>query len=444
VHPRIEVVTGATVCLATPATAGAAARLFVERSGAPGTAGAPTDGAQTVGARAVEASIIEARTMVLATGASELSLPFPGWDLPGVLTPGGAQALLKAHGVLAGSRILVAGTGPFLWPVAAGLCRAGARVVAVVDAATLPGAGRRLAGLARHPALLGQAAGYLCVLAAARVPVLGGRAVVAAHGRDAVESVTVARLGGPDASGRGVREYAVDAVCVGWGFVPSVELARSIGCAEDRHPTRPGSAVAVDADQATSVPGVFAAGETTGIGGAAVSWWEGAIAGAAAARALGAAPSARSRAAQNWAARSWATQNPATQSWATQSRATPIRAARRRLRHARHAAGVLDRGFPLYQGWPDWLSADTVFCRCEEVTWQRIAAALDEGCVDLRTVKGQTRCGMGWCQGRVCGPAAQSAVALRLGRPPGEVGDLASRAIAAPVPIGLLSLADEV
>jgi thioredoxin reductase len=396
-HPRVEVITGATVCRAGPGT-GTGATFLVERAG--------------------DAWTLDARTVVLATGATELSLPFPGWDLPGVLTPGGAQALLKAHGVLAGSRILVAGTGPFLWPVAAGLTRAGARIVALVDAAKPLGAGRRLSGLARHPVLLGRAAGYLRDLAVAQVPVLAGRAVVAAHGRDAVESATVARLderGRPRPDGR--RTYTVDTLCVGWGFVPSVELARSIGCAEHRHPTWLGTPVAVDADQATSVPGVFAAGEVTGIGGAAMAWWEGTVAGAAAARELGTVHSGQ------FAART--------------------RAARRWLRHARHAARLMDRGFPVPQGWPGWLTPDTVFCRCEEVTWQQISGVLDEGGGDVRTVKGLTRCGMGWCQGRICGPALRSAVALHLGRPPCAVGDLAGRPLASPIPLGLLERAAE-
>ncbi|GAA5198743.1 NAD(P)/FAD-dependent oxidoreductase [Rugosimonospora acidiphila] len=391
-HPRVEVLSDRTVSLAEP-DAGSGGVLFVQGP----------DGGET----------IRARALVLATGATELSLPFPGWDLPGVLTPGAAQAMLKAHGVLAGRRILVAGTGPFLWPVAAGLRRAGARIVALVDGARQGSTGLRLAGLARHPALVGQAAGFLRALAAGRVPVLGGRVVVAAHGRDAVESVTVARLDGRGRiASEGRREYAVDALCVGWGFVPSVELARSLGCAETVHPNRPGSAVTVDADQATTAPGVFAAGEVTGIGGAVVSWWEGMIAGAAAAHALGALP--------------------------RQGFAERTRVARRRCGDARHAARLLERAFPPYPDWTDWLTPETVFCRCEEVTWQRMVDALDEGGEDVRTVKGQTRCGMGWCQGRVCGPAAQLAVARRLGRAPGDVGDLATRPLAVPIPIGLL------
>jgi len=325
---------------------------------------------------------LNARAVVLATGASELTLPFPGWDLPGVVTPGAAQALLKAHGVPIGRSVVVAGTGPFLWPVAAGLIRAGVRVAALVEAAPPRRAGSIAAGLLRHPALVRQAAGYLRTVAASRTRVLTGRAVIAAHG--------------------------TDAVCVGWGFVPAVEIARSLGCAETRDATRPVSAVAVDADQATSVPGVFAAGEVTGIAGAVAAAAEGAIAGAAAARFLGAAGPNRRR-------------------------------ERRRLRAAQRAPMGLDRGYPITPRWLDWLTDDTVVCRCEEVPWRQVAGTIDAGITDVRAIKGQTRCGMGWCQGRVCGPALQSAAAARAGLPVDAVGDLATRPFATPVTIAELT-----
>jgi thioredoxin reductase/bacterioferritin-associated ferredoxin len=352
---------------------------------------------------------LDARAVVLATGASELTLPFAGWDLPGVVTPGAAQALLKAHGVPIGRSVVVAGTGPFLWPVAAGLIRAGVRVAALVEAAPQRRAVSIAAGLLRHPTLVRQAAGYLGTVAASRTRVLTGCAVIAAHGTDAVSSVTVARL---DAQGRPLaarrREIAVDAVCVGWGFVPAVEIARTLGCAETRHATRPLSTVAVDADQATSVPGVFAAGEVTGIAGSVAAAAEGAIAGAAAARFLGAAAPNRRR-------------------------------ERRHLRAAQHAATLLDRGYPVPPHWLDWLTDDTVVCRCEEVPWRQVADTIDAGITDVRAIKGQTRCGMGWCQGRVCGPALQSAAAVRTGLPVDAVGDLATRPFATPVAIDELA-----
>jgi NADPH-dependent 2,4-dienoyl-CoA reductase/sulfur reductase-like enzyme len=312
--------------------------------------------------------------LILATGASELSLPFPGWDRPGVMTPGGAQALLKGHGVLPGRRVLVAGTGPFLWPVAAGLIQAGASVAALVEAAS-PGMG--IAGLARHPSLLRQAGGYAATLAWARVPILTGHMVVAA----AEDSVVVARL-----DGGGRRTFEVDAVCVGYGFVPVTDLAQSLGCAIDD------GAVEVDGDQRTTVPEVYAAGEVTGIGGVKVSWAEGTIAGLAAADAP-----------------------------------IPPR-LRSKLRHHQHAAAILREQFPIPMEWTDHLRPDTIICRCEEATWTQVCDAIDSGAESARAVKGQTRCGMGWCQGRICGPVLTALTG----------GELGPRPFAVPIPLRVL------
>ena len=248
--------------------------------------------------------------------------------------------MLKAHGVPVGRRVVVAGTGAFLWPVAAGLITAGVEVAAIVEASPLIRNVRSSAALLRHRSIAAQAAGYLRTVARARVPLLSGQAVVAAHGSGRVESVTVARL-----DGAGRREIEVDSACVGWGFVPSVELARSLGCAEVAHPDRPYTTVVVDDEQATSVRSVFAAGELTGIGGAVVAAAEGEIAGAAAAVRLG-----RS---------------------STSSQYESVVRARRTLRRARQAAAVLDAAYPIPRRWTQWLDADTLMCRCEEVGWPR-------------------------------------------------------------------------
>jgi NAD(P)H-nitrite reductase large subunit len=116
-----------------------------------------------------------------------------------------------------------------------------------------------------------------------------------------------------------------------------------------------------------------------------------------------------------------------------------LRHARRARRRARRAASVLDRAFPLPAQWADRLEPETIVCRCEEVTWGEIAAVVDDGVVTARAVKGQVRCGMGWCQGRICGVAVQQAIAARAGRPPAEVGDLGGRPFAVPVRAGELA-----
>jgi NADPH-dependent 2,4-dienoyl-CoA reductase/sulfur reductase-like enzyme len=349
--------------------------------------GAPEGGAETT---------VEVRAVVLATGASELVLPFPGWDLPGVTTAGAAAALLTSQGVTVGRRVLVGGSGPLLLPVAASLAQAGVRVVAVLEAtpalATLPQA----AGLAAFPGQLPEARGCAAVLARHGVPVRTGSAVVAVQGTERVERAVIARL---DQEWRPIpgtqREETVDAVHVSFGFSPALELSRALGCAEVQQTSRPAAAVACDADLATSVPGVFAAGEVTGAGGADAAELEGYLAGASAARYLSRLP---------------------PDAYAERTR--PLRA---RLEKARRLAAQLGEAYPLPPGWLEWPDAGTVICRCEETRWSEIGAAVDGGARDVRTVKEVTRCGMGDCRARVCGPALQYAVSAASARPLTEV-----------------------
>ena len=361
--------------------------------------------------------VVRAPAVVVATGAAELSLPFPGWDLPGVMTAGAAQALVKGDGVLPGRRVVVAGSGPFLLPVAATLVDAGASVVAVIEAGRAWDHRGLPLALAQHPAKLRETAGYLGVLVRHRVPLRTGRAVLAADGRGRVERVQVAHLDRHWQPRQGSHEeLRVDAVCVSFGFVPALDIVRALGCADETRPAHPYGAGVIDGHQASTVRGVFLAGETTGVGGAEVAELEGLIAGRSAATFLGHAD----------------------------ANASAVPAVRRRLRRARRFASQLEATYRLPTDWLSWLTPDTVVCRCEEVAWGAVGAALDRGAADLRAVKGMTRCGMGYCQGRICGPPLQHAVATRSGRSPADVGDFHTRHIVTPVTFGrLASIGDD-
>ena len=341
----------------------------------------PADGPGRVG------RTVDAPALVLATGAYDRALPFPGWDLPGVYTAGAAQALAKSQRVAVGRRVLVAGTGPFLLPVARELLSVGADVVGVLEA-NLPNWLRSPRGLIAGAGKSGELFGYARTLARHRVPYRVRTAVVAAHGDTRVEAVTVARL---DAQWHIVpgtaRDIEVDAVCVGYGFVPQLELARAAGCA-----TRDGF-VTVDAAQRTSVPGVYAAGELTGIGGADLAAAEGHVAGLAAAG----------------------------------SSTTP-HAALRRVRALRRFAAALAAAHPIRPGWQTWLADDTVICRCEEVPLRALRAAAP----GARALRLTCRAGLGLCQGRVCGPAVADLTGL-----PADA--FTRRPIAAPVRLGELA-----
>ncbi|GAA3604953.1 NAD(P)/FAD-dependent oxidoreductase [Nonomuraea rosea] len=369
---------------------------------------------------------VRARRLLIATGAYDRPLPFPGWDLPGVLTAGGAQALLKGNGVVAGGRIVVSGTGPFLLPVATGLAGAGARVLGVFEA-------NGGLGLARHPLLAlgkaGEAAGYAAKLARHGVPYRTRQAVVAAHGERQVEAVTVARLD-KDWNVLATRVVECDTVATGFGFLPQIELGVQLGC-ETRADVDGSPVLNVGGDQRTTVPGVWAAGEPTGVGGWRLSELEGRIAGLTiAADAIGPPASGAASGAASGIASGVASGASAAAGGAGGEVAGVL--ARRRARWRAFGA-ALQRAYPVQPGWQGWLRDDTLVCRCEEVPLARVREAQDLGATDARSVKLLARPGMGWCQGRICGYA----VSCLAGEPPQPP----RRPIAQPVTLGALSAA---
>lgn len=353
---------------------------------------------------------IDAGSVVVATGAFDRQLPFPGWTLPGVMSGGGAQALVKGSGVLPGQRIVVAGTGPFLLAVAHALISAGGNVVAVVEA-------NDPLGLARHARAVLPAAGksadlakYAASLARQRVPYLRRHRVRRADGEGRLESVTISRV---DGEWRGVagsdRTLACDALAIGYGFTAQTDLAGQVG-ARLRIGSDSGLAVEVDDRQRTSVPGLLAAGETTGIGGVDLARMEGLIAGVAAVERCGRAPAL---------------------SHAAIARGT------RSVGRLRGFADALHATFPVRDGWRDDVDDATLVCRCEEVPASAVRGAVrDLGAGDARSVKLLTRSGMGWCQGRVCAPAVDALCGFD------SSASLISgsyRPVAVPVPLGAIA-----
>jgi D-hydroxyproline dehydrogenase subunit alpha len=286
--------------------------------------------------------------LILATGARERFLPFPGWTLPGVLGAGGLQAMVKAGVPIAGKRVVLAGSGPLLLAVAANLARQGAEIVGVFEQAPLARLLEFGVGLVAHPGKIVEGVRYRIAL---------GRAVyrtnawmTRAHGSDRLQSVTVSIAGRR-------REIACDYLGCGFHLVPNLELPRLLGCAvEDGF-------VRVDTTQQSSEASVYCAGELTGIGGLEKALLEGEIAGLAAA--------GRSAA------------------HLFSQRARQIRFAQR-----------LEVAFAPRSELRDLTTADTIVCRCEDVRRNAL-----ENMRSGREAKLHTRCGMGPCQGRVCGPA---------------------------------------
>jgi hypothetical protein len=260
----------------------------------------------------------------------------------------------------------------------------------------------------RNLGKLGEGARYGATLLRHRVPYRSRSTVVAAHGETELTAVTVARL---DAAGRvrpgTERLVQVDALAVGWGFTPQLELPLALGVTT-RVDVDGSLVVAVDEEQRSSADRVFVAGEACGVGGAALAVVEGEIAGMAAARTAG-------RGARR-----------------------PAASLLRQRAGLRSFAEAMHRVYPVPTGWMERAGDDTLACRCEEVSVARLRESVADGAQDARSAKLLTRVGMGWCQGRVCGYASACLLAEASGTPyaPGTVG---TRPVAAPVRLGALA-----
>lgn len=389
-----------------------------------------------------------ARRVVLAPGAYDRQLPVPGWTLPGVMAAGGVQAMLKANQVAAGRRAVIAGTGPFLLSVAAGLARAGVDVVAVCDANALTRWARTPLRALNEPGKLVEGLGYAGTFARHRLGLRTRTVVTRVHGADRVSGVTVARV---DARGRvrprTERRIEADLVAFGWGFTPQLELVAGLGAA-----TRidvDGSLVAVvDADQRTSVGGVYAAGEATGVGGAVQSCAEGELAALTAASDL----AVEFEQAQTGAAKTEAAGGAAVADRPDELGGAPLVPAaragrlRRRIARGRRFAVGMHRASPVPAHWHTWLHDDTLVCRCEEVSAREVRETVaDLAADDARDVRVTARPGMGMCQGRVCGFALSCLVGVETGRPTpaADVEALVRRPLGTPLRVAdLAALAD--
>src|SRR5271169_4641056 len=290
--------------------------------------------------------------LVVATGARERFLPFPGWTLPNVMGAGGLQAMVKSGLPIRGKRVIVAGTGPLLLAVAAYLRKHDAEVPVICEQASWSSLARFSLGLLGHPGKIAQ--GLQLKKELAGIPFAANSWPLAAHGGQMLEGVTISRGGKTEI-------IACDYLACGFHLVPNVELQSLLGCQIS------GGHVQVDDFQQTSVHGVFCAGEPTGIGGVELALVEGQIAGLA-----------------------------AVGEWARARRLFGERGK------ARHFERMLDRTFRLRPELRNLTSAETIVCRCEDVPYSRLREHRS-----WRAAKLHTRCGMGPCQGRVCGPATQ-------------------------------------
>lgn len=363
--------------------------------------------------RADGAATIHARALLLATGAHERIVPFPGWTLPGVIGLAGATILLKSQRMLPGRRVLVAGSGPLLAVVAAGILKAGGRVAAVVDLAARREWLAALPALAARPDLLARGSAWVLRILRAGVPVLPRHAVIAAEGEGRVHRVRVAPCGsdGAPVPGGASRDFEVDALAIGHGLVPDTAASRLLRADHRFDPDRGGWHGVCDAEMRASLPGLWLAGEVCGIGGAAVAELSGRLAGASVAHAAGRLGAA--------------------------SHAAIVAAIRARLARTARTGAAMARMMRPRDGLFAAIPADAVVCRCEDVTRAELEAAIAAGAREVNQLKQWTRCGMGPCQGRMCGEAAAGILARHVGGRR-NAGQWTGRAPLRPVPMQAL------
>ena len=349
-----------------------------------------------------------AQRVILAPGAHDRPLPFPGWTLPGVMTAGAALNLVKHQRVLPGRRILLSGTGPLQLVLAGHLIDAGAELVGILDLNGFPKSGwRHLGTVWGQWERLGEGWRAWRTLRSAGKRIRWGHTVFQAQGDGQVERAVIGPL-----DGSRPQVVNADVICLGYGFTPATQLSHQIGC-EHRYQADQRATIPIrDAWLQTTVKGFFVAGDGAGIGGKDTAYNEGRLAALGAARTLG-----------------------------QEIERDRISQVRRELARQQRFANALSALFPQPSWGDDLLTDDTILCRCEEVTVADIRRVIDEGANTVSAIRRLTRAGMGRCQGRMCGRPVGALLARQLGRPMEEIAYATPRPPIMPVPIdGLLEV----
>lgn len=360
--------------------------------------------------------ILRSKALLIATGAHDMPVAFPGWTLPGVMAAGGVQTLLKSQHVLSAKRYVLAGSHPLIFILAEQLLKAGAQIAEVAISRKFPGLGEMVRAL---PAVPGQGRlvvdllRSLMVLRRHRVPLNFSTTIRRAEGAETgVQRVVLQSVDGSGLPIDGTERVIddIDGVAIGYGLLASTELARQAGCAVHWAPDRGGWIVQHDEDMRTSRPAIYVAGEPAGIGGARRAFLQGRLAGLT----IGAAIGGNGHASE------------------------AIRDARSDLSRTDSFATIMARSFAPDLRLLSSLSDDeTVLCRCEEVTSAEVDAFLKQSpfVTSVNAVKLGCRTGMGPCQGRYCQLSVALKVAQQRDMPIEAVSQFSAQAPVRPVPL---------
>ena len=346
-------------------------------------------------------AFIKAKRVIIATGAQERPFPIPGWTLPGVMTAGAAQTMLKSSGLVPDGPTVLAGQGPLLWLLAAQILRLGGRIDRVLD--TTP--------RANYLAALPHAFAFMTSLyfvkglammreVRAKVKVTTGVTELAAAGTDRLESVSYVTAGGRR------ERLPVELLLLHHGVVPNVNLAMAAGVEHRWNELQLCWTPVLDADGNSSIPGITIAGDGAGIGGAQAALWRGRIAAERAIKAL--RPTAK---------------------------VSDLSPQLKRAERGRTFLDVLFRPAKQFRI-PD---GDTIVCRCEEITAKDVLDSVAIGATGPNQLKAYRRTGMGPCQGRLCGLTVTELMAQARGKTPQEIGYYRLRAPVKPITLAELA-----
>jgi D-hydroxyproline dehydrogenase subunit alpha len=357
--------------------------------------------------------LIEADAVVVAAGAYERPVPVPGWTLPGVMTAGGAQALIKSQRIRPGNRILLAGTGPLQLVVANQMLDAGLDVAVVADAASTRLPFQQLFNLFSRFDLLKQGFEYLFNIRKSGVPILASHVLKSVVGEKNVQGAVLCKIDSRLQPIEGTEKpYDVDTVCIGYGLISNTWATRMFGCAHKYVPRMGSWIPGFDENMQTDRDGVFVAGDGAGVAGVLTARCQGAMAGIYAAVHCGAVSTRDAERA-----------------------AVPYRKKLVGLNRFRRA---MDTIYPMGAGLYANITDDTLVCRCEGVTAGEIREAIRQGTGDPNDIKKRTRAGMGYCQGMNCFPTIAMILSREFGMEAEAVKILTPRPPGRPLPLNLL------
>ena len=332
-----------------------------------------------------------ARSLIIANGALERIIPFPGWTIPGVIGLAASTILLKSQYVLPGQSTVVAGCGPLLIAVANGIIKSGGKVSAIIDLNSKSDWIKAFPRLLSRPDQLFKGMSWFANIMKAGIKLYGGHAVTNTKQVDNVLRISIAPINsaGSILDSKNQKIVEGDCLAIGHGLFPSTEITRLLKAKHIYDPLKGGWVPLIDDDFRSSIPGVYIAGDATGISGAFSAVQKGRIAGMAAVRDLNVMSSQKYKAKIK----------------------SELIILKKNENFGKAAVRLMKFRPELIQT----ITSETIVCRCEDVFRSEIDEAIESGARDLNQLKAWTRCGMGPCQGRTCSEAIEAILASKVG-----------------------------